>query len=272
MIISDRYQFAFVHIPKCGGTSIRRALRPFDDTNGRFDENIVEVPERGRMDFTHLPLHILAELEPETFFKVKRYKSYAVVRDPFERFRSAFAQFAQCKLGSELAQMDTADLVQQISKVISHLSTNRGDAEVGYIHFQRQKNYIFFENEQIINNVYLLEDINDMFYDLSLYIPVPLEPFKHLNQSKVFRSPLLREPVLFGRGIVLRFLPRGPSSYLRRISRELFLSPSSQRIPPAFESREVKGFVAEYYAEDIDFLHNLRKLSGETTAAKGDGN
>lgn len=34
MIISDKYRFVFIHIPKCAGMTIQNQLQSFDDTNG----------------------------------------------------------------------------------------------------------------------------------------------------------------------------------------------------------------------------------------------
>jgi hypothetical protein len=60
MIVSDRHRFVFIHIPKCAGTSVRNVLEGFDETGGRFNTRIADDPKFGRLDYTHLPLSIMA--------------------------------------------------------------------------------------------------------------------------------------------------------------------------------------------------------------------
>src|SRR5215468_7000541 len=91
MIICDDRQFAFVHIPKCAGTSIRRALRQADTTGEAFFR-IADHPVMGLVHLAHLTLADLAEHYPDTLAQIARYRSMAIVRDPVERFYSAVFQ------------------------------------------------------------------------------------------------------------------------------------------------------------------------------------
>jgi hypothetical protein len=63
MIVSSKHDFAFVHIPKCAGSTIRHPLRDKDDFGGRFYRSI-EVPGLGLVNANHLPLNILQEHFP----------------------------------------------------------------------------------------------------------------------------------------------------------------------------------------------------------------
>ena len=65
LIISDRFGFAFVHIPKCAGSTVREQIR-------RIDPECFEMagrrmhPDLGKIDAMHLPLDILRDHFPES--------------------------------------------------------------------------------------------------------------------------------------------------------------------------------------------------------------
>ena len=91
MIISDRHRFAFVHIPKCAGTSVRKALRPIDARDSIFD-GMGTHPHMGMVNYAHFTLDDLSCHFPDQYRKVAEYRSVAIVRDPVDRFFSAIFQ------------------------------------------------------------------------------------------------------------------------------------------------------------------------------------
>ncbi len=80
MIISDKHQFAFVHIPKCAGTSLRSILQHFDDRGSKFTGRVDHHTELGELDYVHIPLFALREHFRPEFEAVQQYWSFAVVR------------------------------------------------------------------------------------------------------------------------------------------------------------------------------------------------
>src|ERR1700756_1678559 len=91
MIINDPHEVVFVHVPKCGGTSIRLQLAEMDSYKGAFQYK-GEHPDLGKIHYAHIPLQFLSAAFPDAFDKVSRYKSFALLRDPFDRFASATFQ------------------------------------------------------------------------------------------------------------------------------------------------------------------------------------
>lgn len=65
--ISDKYRCIFIHVPKCAGTSLKQVL---------------DLPGRG-----HPPWNWFAENFPR---KWKSYLKFAIVRNPWDRFVSAY--------------------------------------------------------------------------------------------------------------------------------------------------------------------------------------
>lgn len=78
----------FVHVPKCGGTSIENALLEHDIALGFINERWWR--QKNKLWYKSSPQHIsrddLSTLFPEGFFDYE----FAIIRDPVSRFISAF--------------------------------------------------------------------------------------------------------------------------------------------------------------------------------------
>ncbi|MEM1128011.1 MAG: sulfotransferase family 2 domain-containing protein [Bacteroidota bacterium] len=77
----------FIHVPKCGGTSVGRAL--------------------GRRHTPHVPAAAFQALTPALF---ERARSFAIVRDPLERLLSIFRHFGHSIFASAEEQRRYVDL------------------------------------------------------------------------------------------------------------------------------------------------------------------
>jgi chondroitin 4-sulfotransferase 11 len=80
MFISDKYKFAFIHIPKTAGTSIKNLLLPYANKDQiKFDgENVTDLNGfKPHKIFTY-----------EDSLKYKDYFKFCFVRNPFERYVS----------------------------------------------------------------------------------------------------------------------------------------------------------------------------------------
>jgi hypothetical protein len=256
MIVSDRYQFIFVHIPKCAGTSLRRVLTPYDDSCGAFSERVAEHPKFGRLDYTHLPLHVLAEVAPEQFEKLRSYGSYAISRDPFQRFPSAIAQRLKMYVRQELAQVDRAALHAEIDSAITFLRGQTHVVAPDYIHFARQVDFVRLRGEVFVKEVFPVERLDAFMDTVGARVGTHLGEVGHENQAGVLRFNNLRGLVVFGSNAAKRLLPASTSRALRDRARRLLLKPAHQNLPPAFASKTVVDFVNDYYADDITLHRN----------------
>ena len=88
MIISDKYRFVFIHNPKCGGTSVRKALQDYDTRNNHF-WMFAEV-YGVKVDKAHMPLYLLRVYSPQDYDILKTYFTFMFVRHPIERCISGF--------------------------------------------------------------------------------------------------------------------------------------------------------------------------------------
>ena len=160
MIISDKHRFVFIHIPKCGGQSLRSLLKNFDDTNGAFTGKVEYHQKYGRMDFVHIPLFALRDSFPEIFEKIKRYNTFCTIREPYERFMSSLSQHLK-KYGEKplhlLNQRETLSISKKIFEVLEK-NPNDLPLPAEYIHFQRQCDYIFLDEKKIVDNIFVFRN------------------------------------------------------------------------------------------------------------------
>lgn len=251
MIVSDTHRFVFVHIPKCAGTAVRSALAPYDESGGLFDRRIAEHPRHGRLDYTHLPLHLMAEIVPEVFARLDRYASFAVCRDPFARFPSALAQRIKMVHGTHIAAFDDGALEAEIHRVIAWLDGRDHVTDPDYIHFARQADYVFLDGRRRVQTVVPTERIDALRRAIGARIGTELPSFGRENQRMVFTRPGLRGMLTAGSRAAKRLLPAALSDRLRAGARSVWMRPAGDDMPAPFRSAAVRSFVERYYADDI---------------------
>ena len=126
MILNQEYNLAYVHIPKCAGSTVKSQLRPIDQTQGRF-ERIEPHPVYGSLHTAHLPLWLLRALYPDDYEALRGCDAYTVVRDPFDRFQSALAQRIRQFHDRDPFELTPTELRKEINAVVRFLSDNPND-------------------------------------------------------------------------------------------------------------------------------------------------
>ncbi len=251
MILSDQHRFVFVHIPKCAGTSVRNAVLPFHDADDRFLKEVEHHPELGEVDYRHLPLSLLRELDPEAFQKLKTYESYALLRDPFQRFRSAMSQRAKMYLGKEFAQLDDDEIRSKIEQVIAYLRSEPRVIAPDYIHFSRQSDFVEFNGERVVQKLYPVERLDLLIQALSRHIGTDTLEIGHANKTTVFRYPQLKRITYRSSALARRCLPGPVHETLRVFARRTLMKPGGAQPHPVFSEPDAEDFVRSYYAADI---------------------
>ena len=110
MIIDHGLQLVLLHVPKCAGTSLRRAFLEDGRAQGRelvefFDFAFNPVLRR-QVDLAHLPLMDLRHF-PE-WRVLQRYRVIACIRHPYQRLASACREFLKQKSRATEVQVRTA--------------------------------------------------------------------------------------------------------------------------------------------------------------------
>ena len=90
MIISDTQKFIFLHIPKCGGTTVRNSLKKFDTRNDYYWMHVymngaTEKSPKLQIDKAHMSLPIFKRLYPKDFELLNEYTVFAFSRNPIKR-------------------------------------------------------------------------------------------------------------------------------------------------------------------------------------------
>ncbi|MFI9652999.1 sulfotransferase family 2 domain-containing protein [Guyparkeria halopsychrophila] len=269
MIISDRYEFVYIHIPKCGGSTVRSRLQNFDETNGAFTGRVEVHPDLGLVDYVHIPLFVLKKYFPNEYQKVIKYKSFAVVRDPFARFPSSFAQHLKRYGMGHIKDLSPSDLKSELTRVICDLE-KMNDAQTllpaKYIHFQPQHDYVYHDGRKIIDAVYGLDDLESLFYNINEYLGEGESGYYErseqrvsVNQSVVYRFPAMRKLITPASPIVKVMLKPFLSDQKYRSLRSIFYTQQGAALRDLVDSDYVKSFIEDFYQRDFELLASLDK-------------
>lgn len=251
MILSDRHRFVFIHVPKCAGTSVRNAVLSFHDADSRFLKLVERHPELGEIDYRHLPLPLLRDLDPEAFGKLQEYESYALLRDPYQRFQSAMSQRAKMYLGKEFAQLSDDEIRAETRKVMAYLQSDPAVISPEYIHFSRQSAFVRINGERLVRNLYPVEHLDLFVQALTRQIGIDSLELGHANKTTVFRHPQLKRVMYGGSALARRVLPNRLHEVLRVSARRVLMTPGTTQSHPILNEPAIRNFVSEYYAEDI---------------------
>lgn len=192
MIICEAQKFAFVHIPKNGGTSIRKALSEFVH-DPRFEAGrVVDLQGKGQLDHVHIPLFLLEALYPDAMDKLQSYRSFAVIREPYSRFQSALNQWAKNVRKERLMDLPESKVAEYVAL---HL-LNDGIQErtsPSLIHFLPQTAFTFLKGKQVVDLLVPFEQLDTMWPRILNHIDVdPTLVLSKENPSMKYRSRLAR--------------------------------------------------------------------------------
>ena len=251
MIIIAKHNFGFVHIAKCAGSTIRHHPRDSDDLEGRLSRTM-QVEGYGRINGSHLPLRVLAEVFPQDLAALQQVTSYTVCRKPLDRFASGIAQRLRGTLGREPGEMTQSEIAAEVETVIAHLEAHRGDLADGYGLFVPQIDYIELEGEKIVTHVVPIERMGTLFDAIEHKHGLPIQRDTVWNPTVTYRNPRLVGPLNRLKKYTRKHLPVSQYSKLRDIGVRVFTRKGVPQLEDAVKGSErVKAFVQSYYAEDI---------------------
>jgi hypothetical protein len=258
MIIDDRHKFAFVHIPKCAGTSVRSFLEQLDTTNGKFRPHVETHPTLGRIDMTHLPLAVLRQYFPNEYHKVSTYHSIAVLRDPYRRVSSSLYQRLSMYGAIPVKQLTHNEMHKALDDSISYLSRHR-HAEClpyDYIHFQKQHTYVYDQGECLINRLYTTSSIDKLLEDIGILVGQDLahkaeSGAVHTNKAVFYKSTILRNFAAVLLPLYSKPVQHMFTNAFKVVVRKAIYESKDKRMFDLFDAVYVRSFVEEYYAEDL---------------------
>lgn len=251
MILNHDHRTCFVHIPKCGGSSIRKRIARYDQEDKRFFYRIEEHPVLGRIQYGHLTMPVLAGYFPETFEKIREYDTYAVVRDPLLRFQSAIAQYCRAFQDTAFAALSADDRAGIVSRVIDHMNKHPDTLEPEYCHFARQHDFVFLEGERVVKHVYPIESIDEAGQAIARSLGAEFS-LTTTNNTVVFKNETLRKSFGPMWSTAKAVLSNRQRDWAKRKLTALLTRPIAQRPQEEFLSDDVREFVDDFYKDDAE--------------------
>jgi hypothetical protein len=247
LIISDPLRLAFMHIPKCAGSTVRNALAPFNSY--RFDEYF-DYPDGGRQLFDHLPLADVRTYLPEVYEKIADYESYAILREPHERFASALAQYLRSFHKMKLSRQSDALFRQRALEVLARLAIPQERRALEMMFFQKQAAFVTIDGRQIVRNLYGFDELHRLSSDLRLRHGIVVDLSERRNQARLEDSAPVRALKNLGRPLYRRILSEERTGRMRLALRTVTGNSPLRLYRQIFDDDEIRAFVDDFYAED----------------------
>jgi hypothetical protein len=258
MIISDQKRFVFVHIPKCGGTSVRKALMPYKTPHIGLGGAVGD----------HRPLFRVKQDYPIIWDKLTRYNSFTIVRQPEPRF---FSCVMQRLIDFSGISMPTENDFRRACAADAAFLANHSDSHTWpdeYVHFIPQSEYIFHCDTKVVKFLFALERPDELMSYLSSKIGVSfLDGLSHERRSIGARHSALRKPAQLASKALKplleshRFAPA--KTILKQIATKNF---SAQQVLGPADYKNYEMFAREFYAADFQLWRKVfeRSASNET--------
>ncbi|MBW4708547.1 sulfotransferase family protein [Roseobacter sp. YSTF-M11] len=252
MIILDDKEMAFIHVPKCAGSTVRHQLLEFSNQEDTFKGPAI-LPDLGKVHLPHLTLDQVRSAFPEAFRKIGSYETFAITRDPISRFASALGQRLKQHKGVNIHTMDEHSKRREMEVVFDVLAANDGALPSEFIHFTRQSAFIELEGKQIVKHLFPMAKVSEL---VSVFAEkfgrAHVNPGRH-NQSLEFRHDGLRDAAMKLNRSLKRLVPRSVYVQLKTAATPLLTkkpSAGSKRLP--FTNAEIR-LIEQYYAADFKY-------------------
>lgn len=250
MIISPRHRFVFVHIPKCAGTSVRTQIVKCDPGHIAMGE-VGTHPVLGQIDFGHVPLPILRQHFPEEYGYLERFTSYAVVRDPLERFGSSLRQMLWRYHQRPMTLIPADELRTLTLKILDDISGELESPSSRFIFFARQRDFIFDGDRRMVDHLIPLHLVPDLIAHLGRITGTPMEAGTRSNQNVELRFKKIGGVAYRVNDILRRVLPLDIHARIKDSAlRVLSAKKNAAEASGILELPEVRAFVERHYAED----------------------
>ncbi|MEJ2619975.1 MAG: sulfotransferase family 2 domain-containing protein [Candidatus Thiodiazotropha sp.] len=264
MIISDQYQFVFIHIPKNAGMEVRSLIQYLDETKGSFTNRIEQHPVLGDIDYVHLPLGIIERYFKNEYEKILNYKTFAIVRDPAERFVSSFSQHLRQTGKKPIHKMTRREQVRELQVIVDKLRRLRSQEILPYelVHFTPQCDYIFNGDNRIVDKLFLTNEMDKVEKYISTLLgkSVAFKEGSRANPTYCYKNIFFR--VLFEsfRPIYRLLKDWIPERILMSVRNLVFKKGSNSYIE-ILNNKVLLEFVHDYYQKDFEIYFGFEQVA-----------
>lgn len=152
MIISNKYEWAFIHNPKACGTSIRQVLGKYHDAASTYWHQGWDKMESRVVDLAHLQ----ASYWYSSSAVPAHFTTFGFVRDPYTRFISSMNETRR-----RHPQLFTSD-----SDFLKMLTPANIRYDWRFIHFCPQHTFFFHQEKRVVDFIGRFENLNDDWHNL----------------------------------------------------------------------------------------------------------
>jgi hypothetical protein len=255
MIVSHEYNFCFLHVPKCGGSTIRDQIGDLDSLpGGVFHGGTTEIPG-GPHQKAHLPLHAIRDYFPDVFDAIRGLEKIVIVREPEARFLSAMSQRAREVHKKFLDEMTPDEVRADFNEIIRHLEAHPELPSYPFRHFVRQSDFANLDGELVVEHVVPLERISELVTFLSDRTGRYMDSAYHSNQTVVIRNKALQKTLLAVKDWVKGIVPITVYGKVKEFGLGLFTDRGvASHVMATLEEQGFRDFVSTFYAEDYTLL------------------
>ena len=258
MIILNQKKFAFLHIPKCGGSTLQKWLRQHFTSDADFYGKI-EHPKIGTVYREHLTLQQLKRHYPEALADIRNNETYAIIRDPLSRFESALGQYVNEMRGGNITLMSRTEIIALAQDILNQLQEADGEFRFELTHFQPQTAFVELEGERMANQLRALSAMDATIAELSAKLGIAPPEVTRQNVRKEFRvkamAPLLRRLDRGARAI----LPSKLARNLNQLAATIFQKPKSTEYS-AILDMDIQNQITELYQRDFELFQEVLKM------------
>ena len=259
-VISEEKGFAFLHVPKTGGTTFGQQIAEQVPYDGRFYEGVERDEELGEFFQDHLTMQMYAKHYPDVLTKLRQIEVFAIGRDPYARFRSALAEYSRLNELGELSQLSPEALSAFIADVIEKLES--GDSKsLKMIFFRPQSEFLSLNGEMIARHIFGIDALDRFAENMSARYGIRIDTRENRRETPQYNRALFARIAPLKR-IASRLLPAPALDRVKRLVKRLLRTKGDPALDEILTRLDVRGFVRRYYKTDYDILeaHGIRAL------------
>ena len=260
MIVNFKQKFSIIHIPKTGGTSIKKSLNPRFLGNEifffhkklfvypKFKQRSLDIKEK--LKYSHLTLAELTLFYGDIFSEIKNFEFYVTIRDPKKRFYSSLAQyFGEKKI--DLSNLEENILEKLIKNILNDLKNDNFKKDISLTSFRKQIDYIYLGNIKLVKNIYDINDTQKLIDDVNKKHGKYFDKLSINNQ----RQDIIYNPLVY---FVSKFFPT--SFKVKAINFIIHLYRTKKKFTTKYKNvlftNQINDFINDYYKEDIKLYKN----------------
>ena len=178
-MISHKHKFIFIHIPKCGGTSVEHTLLKSEGIDTMKCNLTQDEQQKYRIWYKYKGIDVQhRKIDQYKTENEKKYFTFTFVRNPWERFLSEYFYIKKQK-GCECDDFD------KNYPTFKHFVKNNGIKCCYYAHDFPQIDFVFNSNHGKLTN--FVGRCEDMQYDFDYVcgkLKIPKVKLPHRNPTK----------------------------------------------------------------------------------------